>query len=110
MVSLQIYPVNPSHARPPTQHSPAQVAEHGVVDTTLLLAVLPSTHSIIVELHLLMQDYDSLGNDDVPYHRMMTICQRQIRHDSMMMQVWRTRRHTLESLVLNEVQDDSTER
>ena len=55
-----------------------------------------------------MQDYDSLGNDDVPYHRMMTICQRQILVEPMTMLGWRTRRHTVESLVqLNEVQYDS---
>ena len=57
-----------------------------------------------------MQDYDSLaGDDDVPFRRrMMTICQRQILVEPMTMLGWRTRRHTVESLVqLNEVQYDS---
>ena len=60
-----------------------------------------------------MQDYDSLDDDDIPCRRrMMTICQRQILVESMMMMqvVRKTRRHTIESLVLNEVQYDSTER
>ena len=59
-----------------------------------------------------MQDYDFLGNDDVPcQRRTMTICQRQILVlEPMTMQGWRTRRHTLESLVLNEVQYDSIDR
>ena len=57
-----------------------------------------------------MQDYDSLAGDDgVPFRRRtMTICQRQIHVEPMTMLGWRTRRHTLESLVqLNEVQYDS---